>query len=143
MVRKSTNSFVRFVATYLKEFNISSHGITTYIQWIAFVININFTIPKNTENLWSFDLMHAPCDNSNRKCERVLSAKKRKCALEFTAYSWDYCAKQWCGLAIVHLIYSTAPHLPSVSSQKRHSWQHGWLGLNLKVQRSKFPSSCC
>lgn len=37
-----------------------------------------------------------------------ISAKNRKCTLEITAYSWDYSAKQRCGLARVHLIYSSA-----------------------------------
>lgn len=50
-----------------------------------------------------------------------ISAKKRKCTLEITAYSWDYSAKQRCGLASVRLIYSAAPHLPPPSLQQQHS----------------------
>lgn len=86
--------------------------------------------------------MHAPCFFQTGKANESISSLKRKCTLEFRAYSWDYCAKQWCGLAIVHLIYNAAPHLPSASLTQQLFLDIGCLGPNLKVQTSEFPSSC-
>lgn len=58
------------------------------------------------------------CQRGN--ANEPVSAQKRKRALEFGAYSSDYCALQQCGLVIVQLIYGAAPLRSAFSLSNSH-----------------------
>lgn len=70
-----------------------------------------------------------------------VSAHKRKRALEFGAYSSDYCALQRCGLVIVQLIYGAAPLRSAFALQQPLLFG---VAASMRTCRdaADFPSSC-
>lgn len=115
--------------------------IISFLFTRQFTEHVGFLFITQSENVQSLAWVHAQGSYLLKQeiTNALFSTKKRKCALEIMAYSWDYSTKVRCGLASMYLIYRSATHLAFFNSKAPY---HCCLGLKLKAQRPESSSSC-